>query len=141
MVLVDSSIWIEAARKDGDLTAKVALEALLEHYEAALCSPVRLEVLGGARRVERRRMESYFASLPYIPLEEADWANAVRSSWSLRDAGMTIPWNDILVATASVRWKYRVYARDDHFDAMRSILGLELYEPGPGGAYAPALGR
>ena len=54
MVLVDSSVWIEAARRQGDLGCKVALESLLEEYEAAWCSPVRLEVMGGARKEERR---------------------------------------------------------------------------------------
>lgn len=50
MALVDSSVWIEAARRQGDLATKVALRALLDECEAALCSPVKLEVLGGARR-------------------------------------------------------------------------------------------
>ena len=57
MILVDSSIWIEAARRQGDLACKVALEAILEEYEAALCSPVKLEVLGGARKEERGRLQ------------------------------------------------------------------------------------
>ncbi|MBC8040902.1 MAG: VapC toxin family PIN domain ribonuclease, partial [Opitutaceae bacterium] len=63
MVLVDSSVWIEAARRQGDLATKVALRALLDEYEAAWCSPVKLEVLGGARREERRALETFFACI------------------------------------------------------------------------------
>mgnify|MGYP001550518080 FL=1 len=35
MVLVDSSVWIEALRRDGRLDVKLALENLLEEYEAS----------------------------------------------------------------------------------------------------------
>jgi predicted nucleic acid-binding protein len=137
MVLVDSSIWIEAARRNGDLASKVGLEGLLEEFEAALCGPARLEVLGGARRNDRENLEAYFDGLPSIPLEEADWKAAVRNGWLLRDAGYAVPWNDILIATLSIRAGCRVYARDAHFDSMKSILGIRLYEPGPGGSYSP----
>lgn len=136
MVLVDSSIWVEAARRHGDLAAKVGLEGLLEEFEAALSSPARLEVLGGARRNERGRLEAYFANLPYCPIEEADWHAAARNSWTLRDAGLSLPWNDILIATLALRVQCRVYARDAHFDSMRTVLGVRLYEPGPGGSFA-----
>ena len=57
MVLVDSSVWIESLRRTGRLEVKVALEALLEAYEAQFCPPIRLEVLGGARKEDRRRLE------------------------------------------------------------------------------------
>ena len=137
MVLVDSSVWIEAARKNGDLACKVGLEALLEEYEAALTSPVRLEVLGGSRRAERQKLEGHFEQLPFYPLEEVDWKAAVRNSWSLRDAGLTIPWNDILVGTLSLRLRFRVYAMDAHFEALERVLKIELYHPGPGGRYSP----
>jgi predicted nucleic acid-binding protein len=137
MVLVDSSVWIEAARRDGDLECKVALQALLEVYEATLSSPVRLEVLGGAGPAERQRLEQYFAALPSCSIEEADWEAAVRNSWKLRDAGLTIPYNDILVATLALRQRCRVYAKDAHFEAMSRVLGIELYRPGPGGTYSP----
>ena len=137
MILVDSSIWIEAGRRDGDLAAKVGLESLLGEYEAVLCAPVRLEVLGGARQNERERMERGFSCLPFIQVLDKDWLAAVENSWKLRDAGLTVPWNDILIATLAVRAKMRVYAKDKHFVSMAPILGFTLYEPGYGGMYHP----
>jgi predicted nucleic acid-binding protein len=47
MVLVDSSAWIEALRRNGKLEVKLAIQALNEEYEAAWCSVIKLEVLGG----------------------------------------------------------------------------------------------
>lgn len=137
MVLVDSSIWIEAARRDGDLKAKVGIESLLGEYEAVLCAPVRLEVLGGARQNERERMARGFSCLPFLHVLDKDWLAAVEHAWRLRDAGLTIPWNDILIATLAVRAKMRVYAKNKHFDSMAPVLGFTLYEPGHGGMYQP----
>jgi len=137
MVLVDSSIWIEAARRDGDLKAKVGLECLLGEYEAVLCAPVRLEVLGGSRQNERERMERGFSCLPFLHVLDKDWISAVEHAWQLRDAGLSVPWNDILIATLAVRTKMRVYAKDKHFNSIAPVLGFTLYEPGYGGMYRP----
>ncbi len=139
MVLVDSSVWIEAARRSGELGCKVGLEALLEEYEATLCPPVRLEVLGGARKEDRARLEASFAILPFQGLSSDTWARAVRNVWKLRDAGLTVPWNDLLVGTLSVEMGCRVYAKDRHFEQMAGI-GVRLYVPGYGGSYAPDTG-
>ena len=139
MVLVDSSIWIESARRSGDMLCKVALEELLSHAEAALCSPVRLEVLGGARVEERRRMSAFFSIVPYVPLTEKHWSKASELGWVLRDAGHTLPWSDILIAAVALSVGCRVYAKDEHFDIMAECLALPLYRPGYGGSFDPGV--
>jgi predicted nucleic acid-binding protein len=137
MVLVDSSVWIEAGRPNGDLLCKVALEALLEVYEAALCSPVKLEVLGGVRATERRFLEEDFAVIPYVAASEQHWTRALRLGWCLRDLGHTVKNNDLLIAAIALETGCRVYARDEHFDLMAEYAGLSLYRPGCGGSYEP----
>ena len=137
MVLVDSSIWIEAARRKGSLQAKVALEALLEEYEACWCGPVKLEVLGGARKEERRKLEFFFEAIPYRAMPDTAWADAKELAWRLRDKGVTAPWNDVLVACLALRWDIRVFAQDAHFEQIAEVSGLQLYEPGYSGSYSP----
>jgi predicted nucleic acid-binding protein len=139
MVLVDSSVWIEAARRSGALEVKVALEALLEAAEATWCSPVKLELFGGARREERRAMALTFAVIPFVAVREEDWEAAVQLAWKLRDAGLTIPWNDVLISAVGLRLGCRVYAQDKHFTEMGTLLGLPLYSPGYGGSYDPGV--
>ena len=137
MVLVDSSVWIEASRREGDLLCKVALRALLEEYEAATCSPVLLEVLGGARKEERKEMQEYFSIIPHISAGPLDWKEAVQHAWKLRDQGHHVPWNDLLIATIALRRGLRAYAKDKHFELMGREIGLPLYRPGYGGSYDP----
>lgn len=140
MVLVDSSAWIEALRRNGDLRVKVALEGLLDAYEAQWCSPVRLEVLGGARKEERARLGHWFSVIPYRPVREEDWERAVSLAWRLRDSGLTVPWLDVLIAAIALQDNVRVYAVDSHFREISQRTGLRLYEPGYGGAYTPDQG-
>ena len=141
MVLVDSSIWIEAARRLGKLEVKVGLESLVEVGEATFCGTIKLEVLGGAFPAERERLEAFFDCLPYRSFDDAAWDFAKECAWKLRDAGFTIPWNDILIASLALTWKCRVYAMDNHYEKMRDVLGIRLYRPGYGGSYQPDTGR
>lgn len=71
MVLVDSSIWIKANQRGGDLLAKVALESLLDEGEAAFCGPVRLAVLGTMRPEQRARFDRFFPLVPYLSRTDA----------------------------------------------------------------------
>jgi predicted nucleic acid-binding protein len=135
MVLVDASVWIEASRRDGELAYKVGLEALLEEYEATLCSPVRQEVLGGARQGDRLKLIRRFEILPFVQADESTWESATEFSWKLRDAGLAVPWNDILIAAIAHQQVCRVYAKDKHFDAMSGVVGVRLYQAGYGGSY------
>jgi predicted nucleic acid-binding protein len=137
MVLVDSSAWIEGLRRAGDLGVKLALESLLESYEAQWCSPVRLEVLGGARKDERARLGRHFSVIPYRPTREDDWERAVALAWRLRDGGLTVPWPDVLIAAIALHDGVRLYAFDAHFEEISLRTGLRLYRPGYGGMYAP----
>jgi predicted nucleic acid-binding protein len=137
MVLVDSSVWIEAARIKGDLSFKVGLEGLLEEYEACWCGVILLEVIGGARQQDRQKLDFYFQAIPYRPMKDSAWGVAKETVWKLRDRGHTIPWNDILIGSLALAWDLRVYAKDYHFEIMRDILGLRLYEPDYGGKFRP----
>lgn len=135
MVLVDSSVWIEATRKTGRIDVKVALECLLEEYEATVCSPVWLEVLGGLRRESRRAYTEYFSILPYVVAVEEDWKRAQEYAWILADRGLRVPWFDLLIAAISIRYGCRIYTIDRHFDVMQAHLGVRLYQPGYGGSF------
>jgi len=137
MVLVDSSVWIEALRRSGRVEVKLALEGLLDVYEAKLCDPVRLEVLGGARASERTPLSNAFSILPCRSCAPEDWRQALNLSWRLRDQGFNAPWMDVLIATLALRDGDKIYSIDAHFESISRITGLVLYQPGYGGSFQP----
>lgn len=140
MVLVDSSAWIESLRRNGDMRVKLAIEGLLEAYEAQWCTPVRLEVLGGARREERARLGHHFSVIPYRVCKEEDWERGVALAWKLRANGLNIPWLDVLVASIAIHDGVRLYATDEHFQQVAQLAPLMLYRPGYGGSFNEADG-
>lgn len=137
MVLVDSCIWIEAAKRQGDLKVKLALEELLSEGEAAFCGPVKLEILGAVGRERRQSFARRMRDVPYFPMPDTLWEDAVRLSGRLRDGGLAVPWNDILITAVGLERKVRVYSTDGHFASIAKICGLTLYEPGYGGQFIP----
>ena len=135
MVLVDSSVWIELFRRDGDLLTKIAMESLLEEGQATYCGIVKLEVLGGAQGKERVVIANLFSLIPYLSQKELVWEKAVNLQWASKAKGLSVPWSDALIATLAHLNQFRVYARDKHFVALAEAGFITLYEPGPGGAY------
>jgi predicted nucleic acid-binding protein len=137
MVLVDSSVWIESLRRSGRIEIKLAVEGLLEVDEAQWCTPVRLEVLAGARPAERDRLGQHFSAIPCRECSGQDWDRAISLAWKLRDNGLTAPWLDILVAAIAIHDGTRLFAIGDQFKKIQDLTGLALYEPGHGGMFRP----
>lgn len=136
-VLVDSCMWIHALRLKGDRDIKLGIHGLLQEYMALLCGPVELEVLGGAGKHDRKKIKEYFDIMPYRKSDHTIWREAVETSWLLSDQGLSVPWNDTIIATIAKKYGYRVYSEDKHFKMMSEILGIRLYQPGYMGMYNP----
>lgn len=130
-------MWIEAFRRNGRLEVKLAVESLLDVYEAQWCSPVRLEVLGGARIQERAKLGHHFSVIPYRSCSEEDWDRALVLAWKLRDNGLTVPWLDVLIACFAIQDDVRLYALDAHFVRISELTNLRLYTPGYAGMFVP----
>ena len=137
MVLVDSCVWIEAAKGQGRVDVKLALRSLLEENEACFCGPVKLEVLGAVRIERREKFTAQMDVVPYVPMDDSQWQAAVRLSWHLRGRGVTVPWNDILISSIAIKHNLRVYTVDSDFDAIARVGGLALYIPGYAGGFNP----
>jgi predicted nucleic acid-binding protein len=135
MVLVDTSVWIEMHRRDGRDDVKLALQGLLDAYEATICGPVEMEFLGGARPHERERLQAWCNVLPYLRNHQTLWRKAAVNFALLRAKGIHTPWNDVLIATLSQEAQCRIYACDQHFELMAPVLNLFLYKPGYLGMY------
>jgi hypothetical protein len=135
MVIIDTSAWVEFFRRDGDPHVKLAVKGLLEVFEGALCGPVEMEFIGGARVNEMERIRAWFDLVPYVRNDLKIWREAAVNFSKLKAEGHTIPWNDILIATIVKSNSLRVYAKDKHFETMAEVLGVMIYQPGYNGMY------
>lgn len=137
MVIVDTSIWIELFRRDGDPAAKLALGHLIKSRKAGLCGPVKMETLGGVVTSRQKALRQKLDLYPFVPENGDIWTQCAENYSRLRASGITAPWNDILISTIALASGSRIYTADNHFQLMAPIIGLRLYKPGPGGTFQP----
>ena len=137
MVIIDTSAWIEFFRRDGKLEVKLAVKGLLDAFEGALCGPVEMEFLGGARPSEMKAIQSWFNIIPYLSNDQKIWRKVATNFSTMRAKGFTLPWNDLLIGTIALEKDAAVYAHDKHFDLLAEHLNLRLYRPGYNGSFNP----
>jgi predicted nucleic acid-binding protein len=102
------------------------LVRLIEADLAAYTCPVRFELLSGVRPDEEADLEQALAFGRHLPLEREDWPPAALLERQLRARGLTLPRNDLFVATVAIRTGLPVACRDTHFDTMREVVGESL---------------
>ena len=130
MVIIDTSAWIDFFRRDGKIEVKLAVKGLLDAFEGALCGPVEMEFLGGARPSEMEAIRSWFNIIPYLTNDQKIWRKFASNFSAMRSKGFTLPWNDLLIATLALEKDVAVYANDEHFETMAEHLQVRLYRPG-----------
>jgi predicted nucleic acid-binding protein len=78
--------------------------------------------------------------IPYKPITEKIWDRAKALCWKLRDSGLTVPTNDVLLAALAIESGCRLYSVDHHFEEIAKRAPLTLYKPSYGGSYDPGEG-
>ncbi len=122
MVLIDSSCWIEALRRHGNVQIREEVHQLILKGEAGWCDLIRVELWVGARGLEERKtLRAFEADLITFPLDQQVWSKACQLAEKSRDAGKTIPATDLIIAACA--WRHRVPLK--HHDAHLTFL-LEL---------------
>ena len=129
--LVDTSAWLFALRKDANPEVKSRLDTLLREDAVVISGIIKLELLGGTRtREEFSRLKSRLDALPYVLMEEPLlWDLTSEMAFDLRRKGITIPYTDILIASAAVKEDIILLHADVHFDqvARHSKLRVESF--------------
>jgi len=127
MILLDASIAVDYWRAPDETTRRV-METETVYVAGVTCA----ELMHGAKSpADLDRIESILAGFSPLPTDEAVWPQVGRNLYALRRAGLTVPFQDVLLATLAVRHGLEVWATDAHFRMMRKVLReLKLFEPG-----------
>lgn len=128
MIFVDSSVWIQALR-DADCPEAQHLRDLLDADRVAMAAPVRLEILGGASKRDRRRLRTLLEALPlYLP-DAATWNRL--DSWVERagDADQQFGVGDLLVAAIVADHEGELWANDSDFARMEKLGFVRRHTP------------
>lgn len=126
MILIDTSAWIEFLRDTGSPVCG-RVDALLAD-DVAVCDPVRMEVLAGARSDEHLRdLRGLLARAALIPTEAIDYEDAAALYRTCRRGGETVRrLIDCLIAAVAIKAEVSVLHADADFDALARHTHLRI---------------
>jgi len=130
MIIVDTSAWIFALRKNPFIKLKSRIDHLLEIDNVFTLGMIRLELLGGTKTKEEfDRLKNRLDALYEISTDAELWSSAAQLAFDLQRKGLTIPYTDILIANAAIQSKATLLHADSHFDlvAGQTELKVESY--------------
>src|SRR5215203_237325 len=124
MIVVDTSVWLEAPRQRA---VADALRQLIEADEVALALPVRLELLAGTARHDRAAFRRIYAALPQLHPTEETWAPILGFIEKANDAGECFGLVDLLIAAMATQIGGLVWSLDKDFERMEKLEMVSLY--------------
>lgn len=128
MILVDTSAWIEFLRDTGSSTCD-AVDRLLDD-DLAICDPVSMEVLAGARD-ERHlvQLRGLLARATMLPTTPADYDTAAALYRTCRVRGETVrKLIDCLIAAVAIKAGAEILHADGDFTVLARHTDLSIHE-------------
>ncbi len=128
MILVDTSVVIDYTRS-GD----PKLLALFQANGAAICGVTRAEVLAGARSPQHRvRLVAALNSFFPLSIPDSLWDDIGDCLLTLRSAGVTVPFADVVIAAVAIAHDVELWTRDAQFLHIQTVLPrLKLFSEPP----------
>jgi predicted nucleic acid-binding protein len=116
-VLIDTSAWVEALRKDGNPAIQSQVKHVLLSGEGATCAMVMLELWNGAHgEYERSQLRRFGDAFIFLSIDEAVWKESWDFAQACRTNGLTIPSTDLLIIAVALHHNAEIIHSDKHFD-------------------------
>lgn len=127
MILIDTSAWLFALKKDFHPAIKERIEQLLVESDVAICGMIALELLGGTKsEKEYLRLKSRLEALYYVESDRILWGLASKLAFDLKRKGISIPYADIVIAACAIQERAILVHADSHFDSISKHTDLRV---------------
>ena len=121
-VLIDTSAWIEAIRRDGRQEVASRVQEALRAGEALFCELVLVELWNGARsQQDQRLLRQLEAELETRSIDAGVWARAKELARHCRASGLTLPAADLVIAACAEAHGLELLHCDGHVDQLREV--------------------
>ena len=116
LILVDSSVWIDYFRPQGSLKLKRLVQAQLGEGLVATMGLIAVEVLQGAPTASVfTALQEDFLGLHWLDITQEVWLEAAHLGARLRQAGMSLPATDVVIAATALHHRCPLWYRDEDF--------------------------
>jgi predicted nucleic acid-binding protein len=127
VILIDTSAWIEFLRDTGSAVCDEVDRLLVS--DTAICDPIRMEVLAGARDdIHLQELRGLLARSTNLATSTVDYEHAALLYRTCRRQGQTVrKLIDCLIAAVAIRERVAVLHADTDFEALAAHTGLEVH--------------
>jgi predicted nucleic acid-binding protein len=129
-VLVDTSIWSQALRRDSDQNQELRkqLGELISGHRAQIIGPIRQEILSGIREDKQfDELNARLTAFPDIPVASDDYVTAARFFNLCRRKGVQGSNTDFLICAVAIRHKLKIFTSDKDFVEYAKTLPIDLF--------------
>jgi predicted nucleic acid-binding protein len=128
VIVVDTSVWIDATRRSTGTLADT-LNRLMDADEVALALPVRMELAAGVSRRDRPALLRGLSSLPLIRPTDDTWNLIDQWIPVAADKGQRFGLSDWLISALASEIGGLVWSLDEDFAAMEQLKLVSRYVP------------
>ena len=130
MILVDTSAWVEFLRDTGSPVCE-EVDRLLAG-DLAICDPIRMEVLAGARDdAHLRDLRGLLGRASVLPTEPLDNETAAALYRTCRRRGETVrKLIDCLIGAVASRHGAAILHADSDIEVLSRHTAVQVHEPG-----------
>lgn len=124
MILVDSNVFIEFWKNPLDNQKKVFL-----YNEIAICGVIKSDLLRGTSSEKQfREVFNALDCFNYLFFEESDWSELAKLFVDLRKNGISIPFQDGMIAYLAIKNNCKLWTNDKHFKLIQIVKPeLQIY--------------
>jgi predicted nucleic acid-binding protein len=128
VIVVDTSIWIDAHRRPTSAVAR-SLGVLLDADEVALVLPVRLELSAGVSRRDRPALLRALSGLALVRPSHETWKSIEQWLSVAADKGYRFGLSDWLIAALTNEIDGLVWSLDEDFAKLERLKLVRRYDP------------
>ncbi len=118
MILVDTNVIIDFWRNPTNSARRV-----FENEKIFMCGVVKAELLHGAvDENSYKKIKKAVDCFPEIAINSGFWDDLSVNLFRLKKNGLTVPFQDAMIATIAISNSLRLWTRDKHFPVIKSVL-------------------
>lgn len=124
MILIDTSVIIDFWRKPTK-----ALKDIFENHDICISGVTKAELLYGARdRNDFEKIINALSAFQEVSISEDIWTKLGENLFALKKSGVTVPFQDALIATIALDESLELWAYDKHYLMIKNVLvDLKLF--------------
>lgn len=118
MILVDTNIIIDFWKNPDQEKIDI-----FKNNEIAICHVILVELIHGAKSEKQKvKIKEALSEFHMLPIDEETWEFFGDLLYKLRTSGVTVPFQDALIAAVAIKNNCLIWTNDKHFPMISSVV-------------------